>query len=335
MTIKIRTLSDLAKVAGVSESTASRALNNNKLIAEKTRIRIQKLAAENGFKINTAARNFRLQKSNTIAVVIIKSSELDQSITDPFVLSIVGVIAEELRQYGYDVLLVSHNVDSPARLADYFTMKRADGLIVFGQGDDIEKFDELIDHQHPIVVWGAESDKRDYVTVGTDNTKGGYLAASHLVEQGCKNIVFSGVLSYETSQRYQGYCQALQEAGYAILEPLEIHFNYDNAYQVTQHMLQKDAFPFDGIVAASDTIALGMIRALNEADIDVPKEVAVVGYDDISVAAFTQPSLSSIRQDTIAGGKALVESLLTLLKNEQVNSTVLPTELLLRKSSVR
>ncbi|NCP66427.1 MAG: LacI family transcriptional regulator [Paraglaciecola sp.] len=335
MTIKIRTLSDLAKVAGVSESTASRALNNNSLIAQKTRTKIQELAAQHDFKINAAARNFRLQKTNTIAVVIIKSSELDQSITDPFVLSIVGVIAEELRQHGYDVLLVSHNVNSPACLADYFNMKRADGLIVFGQGDDIDKFDQLIDQQHPIVVWGAQSDKRDYITVGTDNKKGGYLATSHLLQQGYRRIVFAGVLSYETNQRYQGYCQALQEARHTVSAPLDIHFNYDNAYHVTQNMLQQNNFHFDGIIAASDTIALGMIRALNEADISVPEKVAVVGYDDISVAAFTQPSLSSIRQDTFAGGKALVNSLLKLLNNEEVTSTLLTTELVIRHSSVR
>jgi DNA-binding LacI/PurR family transcriptional regulator len=335
MSIKIRTLSDLAKVAGVSESTASRALNNNALIAEKTRLRIQKLAADNGFKINAAARNLRLQKTNTIAVVIIKSSELDQSITDPFVLSIVGVIAEELRHHGYDVLLVSHNVDSSTRLADYFTMRRADGLIVFGQGDDIDKFDELFDSQHPIVVWGAESQHRDYVTVGTDNRLGGYLATSHLIAQNCKRIVFAGVLSFEMNQRYEGYCQAMEEAGLSVVEPLEIHFNYDNAYQVTQQLLQDNQFSYDGVFAASDTIALGMVRALGEANVAVPKDVAVVGYDDISVAAFTHPSLSTIRQDTIAGGKALVDSLLSLLKNEPVVSTILPTELQIRNSSRR
>ncbi|GAC16645.1 LacI family DNA-binding transcriptional regulator [Aliiglaciecola lipolytica] len=335
MTFKVRTLSDLAKLAGVSGSTASRALNDNPLISEKTRKKIQKLAADHGFKINTAARNFRLKTSNTIAVVIVKSSELDQSITDPFVLNIVGVIAEELRIHKYDVLLVSHNIGQAASLDEYFNMNRADGLIVFGQGDDIEAFDDLINKQHPIVVWGAQSNGNDYVTVGTDNVKGGELATQHLIEQGCQNIVFCGVRSFETGLRFEGYQNALKHAQLNIPDALDIHFTFEDAYRVTLELLKQNKFSFDGIVAASDTIALGMIRALNEQGISIPEQVAIVGYDDISVCAFTQPALSSIHQDTQLGGKALVSSLLDLLAKKPVESIMLDTQLVARDSSCR
>lgn len=335
MAISIRNLSDLAKVAGVSESTASRALNNNKIISAKTREKIQKLAAEHGFKINTAARNFRLKKSNTIAVVIVKSSELDQSITDPFMLNIVGVIAEQLRQHHYDVLLISHTIGQSSSLDEYVTMNRADGLIVFGQGNDIEAFDKLISSHTAMVVWGAPSPTQNYVTVGSDNRKGGEIATRHLIEHGCKNIVFCGVRSYETGMRHEGYLSALKSAGLAAPAPLDIHFTYEDAYRVTLDLIQSGRFNYDGIIAASDTIALGMSRALSEQGIRIPEDIAVVGYDDISVAAYTQPSLTSIRQDTNDGGKALVNSMLTLLKGKPVTSTVLPTTLVVRNSSAR
>ncbi|WJG08067.1 LacI family DNA-binding transcriptional regulator [Aliiglaciecola sp. LCG003] len=335
MASKIRKLSDLAKLAGVSESTASRALNNNSLISQKTRQKIQAIAAEHGFKINTAARNLRLQKSNTIAVVIIKSSEFDQSITDPFMLNFVGVIAQELTTLKYDVLLVSLNINQDIQLADFFDMKRADGLIVFGQGDDIKKFDSLINPSYPIVVWGAPSPNQSYPTVGTDNFLGGELATKHLIEQNCQNIVFSGWRSFETSQRYAGYQKTLQQHQLTAPAPLDIHFNYDDAYQVTLELIKQGKFDYDGVVAASDTIALGMIRALNESGIDIPNQVAITGYDDISVAAYTQPALTSIKQDTAQAGKLLVDSLIALMANEQVISTMMPTELIIRQSSQR
>ncbi|GAA6182998.1 MULTISPECIES: LacI family DNA-binding transcriptional regulator [Aliiglaciecola] len=335
MTKKVRSLSDLAKLAGVSGSTASRALNNNKLISAKTREKIQKLAAAHDFKINTAARNFRLKTSNTIAVVIIKSSEHDQSFTDPFVLNIVGIIADELSRHKYDLLLVSHNIAQTSSLDDYFTMNRADGLIVFGQGDDMDAFDKLINHQKPIVVWGGQSKNSDYVTVGTDNFMGGELATQHLVKQGCQNIVFCGMRSFETGLRFAGYQQVLKNAQLQQPNPLDIHFTFEDAYKVTLALLKNNQFNYDGIVAASDSIALGMMRALNEQGVSVPEQVAIVGYDDISVCAFTQPSLSSIHQDTQKGGEALVSALLDLLNKKPVDSVVLDTQLMIRDSSCR
>ncbi|MEP4889417.1 MAG: LacI family DNA-binding transcriptional regulator [Aliiglaciecola sp.] len=335
MVTKVRTLSDLAKLAGVSGSTASRALNDNKLISAKTRERIQKLAAQHNFKINTAARNLRLKTSNTIAVVMVKSSELDQSITDSFLLNMVGIIAEELSRHGFDVLLVTHFIGQTTSLDEYFTMNRADGLIVFGQGDDITAFNQLFNHLNPIVVWGEQSPQNDYVTVGTDNVKGGYLACQHLVQQGCQNIVFSGVRSFETGKRFEGYQKALKQANLKVPLPLDIHFTSEDAYKVTLELLKTKQFPYDGVVAASDNIALGMIRALHEQGVSIPEQVAIVGYDDIEVCAFTKPALSSVHQDIHQGGKHLVNCLLDLLAKKPVESVQLDTQLITRDSSVR
>jgi DNA-binding LacI/PurR family transcriptional regulator len=331
---KARTLSDIAKIAGVSDSTVSRALSNNTLVNEKTRIKIQKIAADNDFKVNTTARNLRLQKSNTIAVVLLISSKADQAVSDPFILSILGVIADELNEYGYDMLLSTHKGSLQQLLNHYFDSKRADGLIVFGQGDNGEEFSELLNSNRPIVVWGANAQKNNYITVGTDNVLGGKLATEHLIAQGRKKIAFAGHLSYETNLRYQGYKQALEKAGFNNPCHLDIHFTYEDSYKVTRKMLTQGVFDYDAIFAASNTIALGIIRALKETGIDIPKDVAIVGYDDIDVAAFTHPALTSVRQDTRAGGKHLVQNLFALMSNLAVESSVLPTELMVRDSSV-
>ncbi|MCC2618037.1 LacI family DNA-binding transcriptional regulator [Aestuariibacter halophilus] len=335
MTKKLSTLADLAREAGVSESTVSRALSNNTLISQKTRDRIQALAHEHNFTLNTAARNLRLQKSNTIAVVLLIDSDADQSVSDPFILSILGVIADELSQHRYDVLLVSHRTKDAKNIRQYLDTKRADGLIVFGQGDSGEHLSALLNQNLPVVVWGAQTPAASYVTVGTDNVLGGRRVTEHLREQGCQRIAFAGHLSFETAQRYQGYRQALEAAGLRNSHHLDIHFSYEDAYQVTKTLLDNNEFSYDGVVAASDSIALGMIRALSEAGKRVPEDVAITGYDDIAVAAYMQPSLTTIRQDTRAGGTCLVNTLLAQLAGESVQSTLLDTPLIVRQSSQR
>ncbi|BDX08278.1 LacI family DNA-binding transcriptional regulator [Planctobacterium marinum] len=333
MTKKASTLTDVARIAGVSESTVSRALNDSNLVSEKTRKRIKQIAQEMGFKINTLARNLRTQKSYTIAVVLVVSSEEDQSASDPFLLSLVGVIADELSKRNYDLLLSSHPGEALENVPELVNQKKADGVILFGQGDDIEHFTEVVKPELPAIVWGQVAPGSGYVTVGTDNYKGGMLATQHLLETGRKSICFAGHLSYETEQRYFGYQQALKDAGKQYRHHLDVRFNFSDAYKTTKALLEEGQFHYDAIVAASDTIALGMIKALTEAGKIIPDDVAFVGYDDISVSAYTTPALSTIRQDTRKGGEKLVELLFDRLAGKPGKSHILDTQLIQRSSS--
>ncbi len=338
MVKKVSTLSDMAKLAGVSESTVSRALSNSKLISVKTRERIQALAKEANFSINTTARNLRLQKSNTIAVVLLIHSENDQSTTDPFILRLLGVIADELTKMGYDMLLASHTQPDEQSLKNYFDSKRADGVIVFGQGNDPAIFENLTNNNKPFVVWGTKDPKARYVTVGTDNRLGGQLATEHLIEQGCKNIVYAGHMTIETELRYQGYQEAMSKALLSPAPLIDVHFTYQDGYNVATALLQEGEFNFDGVVAASDTIALGMLKAFNDFnatkdDTEKAPAFSIVGYDDIEVAKFTHPSLTTIRQNTQAGGKRLVELLFKQINKAEAHSFELETQLIERDSS--
>lgn len=333
MTKKASTLTDVARLAGVSESTVSRALNDSSLVSEKTRKRIKQIAADMGFKINTLARNLRTQKSYTIAVVLVVSSEEDQSASDPFLLSLVGVIADELSKRDYDLLLSSHPGKSLEKVPELVNQKKADGIILFGQGDDIAHFTEVVRPELPAIVWGQVAPDSGYITVGTDNFKGGLLATQHLLDSGRKSICFAGHLSYEMEQRYLGYQKALKDAGKHYSHHLDVHFSFSDAYNTTRALLEEGQFHYDAIVAASDSIALGMIKALTEAGKDIPSDIAFVGYDDISVASYTTPSLSTIRQDTRKGGEKLVELLFDRLEGRPAESFLLDTQLIKRSSS--
>lgn len=338
MVKKVSTLSDMAKLAGVSESTVSRALSNSKLISVKTRERIQALAEEANFSINTTARNLRLQKSNTIAVVLLIHSENDQSTTDPFILRLLGVIADELTKMGYDMLLASHTNPNELALKNYFDSKRADGVIVFGQGSDPAIFENLIDNNMPFVVWGTKDPKSRYLTVGTDNRLGGKLAAEHLIKQGCQRIVYAGHMSLETELRFQGFQDALNAHNIEPAPLIDVHFTYQDGYNVATTLLTEGKFHFDGVVAASDTIALGMLKAFNDfnaakTEAEKAAPFSIVGYDDIEVSKFTHPSLTTIKQDTQEGGKRLVERLFNQINKEPASSFELETRLIERDSS--
>lgn len=334
MSKKISTLADMAKLAGVSESTVSRALSGSKLVSDRTRKRIQALAHEVDFSINTSARNLRLQKSNTIAVVLLINSDQDQSPTDPFILGLIGVITEELAQRGYDMLLASHKRHDKLWLSRYFDSKRADGVIIFGQGQHADTFEEAITEDMPLVVWGAKCDDARYLTVGTDNYLGGKLATKHLLEKGCKQIAFAGNLTMETNLRFQGFKQVITETSTATAAThLDIHFTYADAYEVTNQLIQQNKFPYDGIVASSDIIALGMLKAVKENAATKNRPFAIVGYDDIEVASYTDPSLTTVRQDTHAGGRQLVECLFQQINKQTTQACVLETKLIERESS--
>ncbi|NOZ42094.1 MAG: LacI family transcriptional regulator, partial [Alphaproteobacteria bacterium] len=140
---KTLTMSDIARLAQVSESTVSRALRNNPLINENTRKKIQQIARDHNYQINESARNLRLKKSHTIAVVMLLDPKSGQAISDPFLLDLLGNVADELAEYGYDLLLSTPQTRGDDHDPHYLESKRADGMIIIGQGEHGRKIDAL------------------------------------------------------------------------------------------------------------------------------------------------------------------------------------------------
>lgn len=335
------TLADIARLAGVSESTASRALRDNPVINQQTRERVQQIARQHQFKVNATARSLRTQKSYTIAVIILFDAKTQQAITDPFLLDILGVIADELTRQGYDMLLSTSKTTDKDWRSYYFDSKRADGLIVIGQGEHDERVEQLSEAGVPFVVWGAASGSERFPVIGSDNRAGARLAVSHLLAQGCKRIAFLGDIRHtEIEMRYLGYLDALEQAGLAAEPALQLNtdFTAQAGYLQTQQALlpllqQQPAL--DGIFAASDAIAMGAMKALLEQGIKVPQQVALVGFDDIAMSAYCTPSLTTVKQDTHSGGKLLVSSLLQQINHQGAVSRLLPVKLIERQSSKR
>lgn len=326
-------LVELAKIAGVSVSTASRALSNHPRVARGTRERIVALAQEHGFRLNQTASALRKQRTGAIGVVVPLGHEVDQALSDPFFMGLLGGLADALSRHSYDLFLSRVVPQGPRWLDDILTSGRVDGIILIGQSDQIDQIERVAESYDRMVVWGAARLGSHQITVGTDNVTGGELAARHLIARGCKRLAFLGTPDVpEFADRYQGFRAAVLEAGEVAETVVPIHLTVENAYREMRAYLAANPAP-DGVLAASDVIAMSAIRALAEQGLRVPQDVAVIGYDDILLAGYTSPALTTVRQDVIHGADLLVELLLARIAGRKVGSVAMLPELIVRDSA--
>ena len=332
---RIKNIKELAELAGVSPGTVSRALTDTGLISQKTRERIKALAAEHDFRPNMMARNLRIQKTGAIGVAIPLGHETGQHISDPFFITMLGYLADALTDRGYDLMLTRVIPQDDQWLDKLKDSGRVDGLIVIGQSDQSATLDRVAESYLPLVVWGGYTPGQVHCSVGSDNRKGGDLAASHLIAQGCKRLAFFGdPRSLEIAQRLAGCRDALERAGMNTeLTVLPAHLVAEAAHPDIAAFLGVVSERPDGIVAASDVIAMSTLRALAEHDVAVPGDVRVMGYDDLGLAAHTVPQLSTIRQDIAQGALHLVDLLFRRLAGERTDSLVMSPELVVRNSA--
>ncbi|MDG2515698.1 LacI family DNA-binding transcriptional regulator [Sphingobium yanoikuyae] len=328
-------LEDLARQAGVSVSTVSRALNGGGAVNSETRRRIQELAESSDYDV--PARRSRLSRgagAQTITVVLAPSHHRTRPVIDTFSLGLVGGIVSALLPRRLD-LSISHLVPDDSRALTRFAQEFPhDGIIFLGQSPLHESFNKLAETGRKFVVWGAAVPNQAYCAVGSDNRKGGQRATSHLVRLGRRKIGFLGHLdTLELQQRHEGYLAALDEAGLEVDPALHrsCWLEPDSAVEAVDGLLDQGA-AFDALVCASDLVALGAMRALMRRGLSVPTDVALVGYDDIELAAHAHPALTTIRQDPIKAGRVLVGKLLGLLDGGQAMSEQLTADLIVRET---
>ncbi len=327
-------MSEIARMAGVSESTVSRALSDSPLVAEKTRERIRKIAQAANFSVNQQARNLALGQSRTIEVIFPIEPGTLQQVSDPFFVDMLAALTDELANRQYDVLLTKSTPWDANRPGCAFLGGRADGVIFVGQGRHRADIRDFARAQRRVVAWGAVSEENDHCVVGSDNIGGGRMATEHLLKIGRRSIVFLGDRTLpEIAQRYDGYRMALAAAGCDVKEDLVLSapFDIEEARRASAPLC--GLFPkFDAIFAASDMIALAAIAALREGGISTPADVSIVGFDGIPAGAHVDPSLTTVRQDVRRGGSVLVRKMLEILDGGDGASERLPVELIVRRS---
>ncbi|WP_235890396.1 LacI family DNA-binding transcriptional regulator [Sandaracinobacter neustonicus] len=331
---------DIAHLAGVTQPTVSRALSGSPMVSEATRKRIEAIARQLNYKVDKAASSLRKRRSDTLALLFFEDPTADESLINPFFVAMLGSITRAAKRAGYD-LLVSFQQLSDDWHKDYEDSHKADGLILLGYGDwEIyrERVAQLSGQGTRFARWGsveaAEALHGLGSTIGSDNRTGGEMAARHLIGLGRKCIAFLGHASShypEFLARFEGIASALAAAG--LPPPLQADaITTEDAGAAAVHALLASGQPFDSIVAASDLIAIGAMRALEELGLNVPTDVAITGFDDIPAAVSTRPPLTTVVQDTQRAGQLLVDSVRAQLEGLPAPGAMLPTRLVIRRS---
>jgi DNA-binding LacI/PurR family transcriptional regulator len=307
---KIRNIAELARLAGVSTGTVSRALANKSLVNKETRERIQAIAREHGFRPNQMARRLRTQQTGVIGIVVPLGHEKRQHLSDPFFMTIFGHLADAISESGYDIMLSRVIPDDAEWLERIVDSGMLDGVLLIGQSDQSEAIERVAAHYRPMVVWGRHTPGQVHCTVGVDNRAGGRMAGEALIDRGCKRLGFVGeVAAPEFSERYLGLCDAAAQAGLAKPAHYHVHVASDMMTDEISAHVEAIRASCDGVATASDLIAMQTVRALADCGVRVPDDIAIVGFDDLPFAEQTIPRLTTISQSIGTGAKAMVAAL--------------------------
>jgi len=331
----IKTLKDLAEIAGVTSGTVSRALAGSDLVTPVTRDLIVRLAREHGFTPNVTARNLRTRRTGAIGVVIPLGHETEQQFSDPFFITMLGQLADALTAKGYNLLLSRVVPKDENWLWNFAHSGQVDGVIVIGQSDQSAVLDSVAERYKPLVVWGSHVSGQAHCSVGSDNFRGGQLAAQHLIERGCRRIAFFGdPRALEIGQRLEGCRAAMSKAGLGDeLSVMPAHLVAEVAGPEIAAYLDSTEQRPQGIVAASDVIAMSTLRALSEHGLAVPGDVKVIGYDNLPLCEHTVPRLTTIAQDFEQGAARLADIVIRRIAGEDVHSVILQPRLVVRAST--
>lgn len=336
MTVEdVHTIADLARLAGVSKSTVSRALNDSPLISVETKARVRTLAREHGFEIDVRAQRLSLRQSGAVAFVAY-GWESDNVVPDAFKLGIMSGVSAGLSHHDYDLLVINVAPGDDGWPRRYLQAGRADGFIVLNPWCNQRQLKTLIAADAPFVLWGAPSRTNAYCSVGGDSLTGGRLATEHLVRRGRRRVAFIGgpARDQEVQDRLGGYELALADAGLEVDRALIAYGDYseESARDAMIALLER-APDLDAVFVGSDAMAIAALEVLRGHGRSVPGDVGLVGYDDIPLARHVTPALTTIRQDAVLAGRLLADSIVQHLRTGAITNVSIPAELVVRESS--
>jgi LacI family transcriptional regulator len=326
---------DVAEHAGVALGTVSNVLNRPEKVAPATRDRVRAAIDQLGFVRNDAARQLKAGRSNSIGFILL-------DVRNPFFTDVARGAEQQAAQHGMSVLLANSD-DSPARESDYldlFVQQRVQGVLVSPLGDIADRLERLKDRGIVTVLVDRRAEGRQFSSVSVDDVAGGFLAVSHLIDQGCRRIAFIGgqLGIKQVADRLEGANQACAAHDGVELEVLThdgtgVHQGREAGATILQRSPSDRP---DGAFCANDLLAVGVLQSLTMmAGLKVPDDLRLVGYDDIDFAAATVVPLSSVRQPSLLIGKTAVELLIEQIGPEpkEPREVVFQPELIVRESS--
>jgi LacI family transcriptional regulator len=311
------TLRDIAHEVGYSVTTVSRALAGYDDVAESTRQLIRKTAAEMGYHPNVTARRLQKQRTDTIGFII---PTFGPRFSDPYFSELLAGIGNAAAEQDYDVLVSTCSPDTPEEMQAYERFvqgRRVDGTLVVRTREHDARIAYLLEQQFPFVAFGRSSVGDDFCYLDVDGTAGIREATRHLINLSHRHIAI--ILPPEnlmfTHYRRLGFEEAMAEAGLPIKQTL---VKYGELTERGGHEIGNDLLtrndPPTAIIACNDLMALGVISAAQGLGLTVGRDVAVTGFDDVSLAAHSHPPLTTVRQPIYEIGRRICEMLIQLIR---------------------
>ena len=331
-------IEDIARAAGVANSTVSRALRDSPLISADVRSSIQRLAEEMGYTPNGIAQSLQTRQTNTIGLVV-------TSIGDPFFADVARGVEEGARGAGLSVFLSTSHSDPAQEMAviETFQRRRVDGIIVADSQISSNHIQRLLRADVPTVLINSQSEQQTNLlhSVTADDYNGMRVATDYLIQLGHRKIGYIGVGNRPLSNRRRraGYSDTLRAAGIepnealVAVAPAENTRNEDDAVAgqtLAATLIHRGA---TAIVCYNDMIATGVLLACRQRGVAVPEQVSVVGFDDIALAQYVTPPLTTVRQPQTELGRVAMQMLLDLLDNRPVEDHSIETTLIIRDST--
>lgn len=325
------TIKDIARLANVSHTTVSRALNNSPLIKEPTKRKILEIASQLNYSPNVNAKSLVMQKSHTIGLFI---TSISNGTSSSFLAdTIKGVNCMITNEYN----LFIRGIDD---YEDYTSInsQRFDGIILMSQSVSDNSFIyHVLQKEIPLVVLNREVEETSIPNVLSNDTEGARMAVEYLITNGHHDIaIIEGTSSFKSSHmRKEGYLQALMEAGIPIKKEYSIQGNYDmeSGSQAMEQLLSLTSPP-TAVFCSNDDMAIGAMNTVFALGLSVPNDISIVGFDDIGFSQYTTPRLTTVKRPVEEISRVGVERLLSLIgrKEEEVERTFMKTELIVRDS---
>ncbi|MCM3261452.1 LacI family transcriptional regulator [Paenibacillus lautus] len=324
------TIKDVAKLAGVALSTASYALSGDSRVSSKTRSKVLEAARQLNYRKNGFAMDLKRSRTKTIALIL-------TDLSGPYYSELIRSVQEVALNNGYDLIACSSMGGRDSTAVKFLREKRADGAIILAPNIRDEVLIETSGPQFPIVVMDRPLCSEFLVNVLVDGEQGGYTATRYLLENGHRHVAYiSGSSdSYDNHLRYQGYLRALAEAGLEEQSKWRLSGNFvrEGGYNATKMMIMQGSLP-TAVFYGNDEMAIGGLKAFEESGISVPDDVSVIGFDDIQLAEYVNPPLTTIRQPKSEAGSLAAHLLFQILGGESVKqSYMLTTEMIERASA--
>jgi DNA-binding LacI/PurR family transcriptional regulator len=331
------TIRDIALVLGISKSTVSRALNDHYDVNPETARKVRELAAKIDYHPNLLAQHLKQQRTNTIGVII-------PDTVNRFFAKAIGGIQQVANMAGYNVMICQSNESLALERNNLKTLmaSKVDGLLI-SVSRETDRHDHLqyaIDKELPIVFFDRIIEELNASQVHSDNYEISFQGTEHLLAQGCKRIAFIAGprFLYNSRNRLSGYIEALRKHNVSISESLIVDSNYGttDVEDYTRHLFNLRHKP-DGIFAINDMAALEIMHILKKRGLNVPKDVAVLGFNNETICRFVEPSLSSIDHPAFDMGAAATEILLKQITKSEIHHErrLIKSRLVVRESTNR